>query len=325
MIPEVKLSQIGLSIKKKMTTELTLLIGYFILCTFFSFMSPYFFSLNNFLNIGLYGSIVGIAGIGMTMVLLTGNIDVSVGALMGLIGVSVASFIEMGVPFAASIILGISIGIACGLLNGLIITRMRINALIATLSTMAIFRGLAFVLCGGLSKIITSDGYRWYGRGYILGVPVCVWIMVIFYGIFIYILRNTKFGRRVYAIGGNSKASYLSGVNVKNTVISVFTLAGLTAGIGGILMAAQTGSGLPSAGQGMEMEVIAAAVLGGTSLSGGKGNLVGTLIGVMMMATLGNGMVLMNVPAFYQQIAKGVVLLIAVFMDSLRSRDLDEA
>lgn len=306
------------------TTELTLFIAYICMCIFFTIASPFFLSINNFLNIGLYGSIMGISAAGMTLVLLTGNIDVSVGAVMGLVGVGMATLLQVNAALPLVILSGIAAATLCGFINGIFVTRMRINSLIVTLSTMAIFRGLAFVFCGGLSIIITSNGFRWFGRGYIANVPVSIWFMAAFYLIFAYILRNTKFGRRIYAVGGNAKASYLSGINVKNTKVWVFTISGLAAGIGGLLMAAQTGSGLPQAGTGIELDVIAAAVLGGTSLSGGKGKLVGTMLGVLIMATLSNGMVLMNVPSFYQQIAKGCVLLVAVFLDSLRLGDVDE-
>ena len=306
------------------STELVLLFAYIIMCVFFTIASPFFFSINNFLNIGLYGSIMGIAAAGMTLILLTGNIDVSIGSVMGLIGVVMATLLQNKVALPVAIMAGIGIGIICGFINGYFVTRMRVNSLIVTLSTMAIFRGLAFVFCGGLSIIITDTGLRWFGRGYILNVPVSLWFMVIIYIIYAYILKNTKFGRRVYAVGGNSKASYLSGINIKRTQVWVFSISGFSAAVGGLLMAAQTGSGLPQAGTGIELDVIAAAVLGGTSLSGGKGKLAGTFLGVLIMSTLSNGMVLMNVPSFYQQIAKGCVLLLAVFMDSLRVGNADE-
>ena len=307
----------------KLSTELVLLSAYLIMCLIFSLASPYFLSLNNFLNIGLYGSIMGIAAVGMTLVLLTGNIDVSIGSVMGLTGVTMATLLQRNVPLPVAIIIGLSIGAFGGFVNGIFVTRLRINSLIVTLSTMAILRGLAFVLCGGLSIVITDVGFRWFGRDYVLNIPVSLLLMVIFYIVFAYILKNTKFGRRVYAVGGNSRASYLSGINIKHVQVWVFTISGLAAAVGGFLMAAQTGSGLPQAGTGLELDVIAAAVLGGTSLSGGKGKIVGTLLGVMIMSTLSNGMVLMNVPSFYQQIAKGCVLLIAVFLDSLRMGNKD--
>ena len=306
--------------KKILTTESMLFIAYIVIFVFFSIASKHFFSIKNFLNICLYGSIMGISAVGLTMVLLTGGIDVSVGAVMGLVGVVMASLIQGGTPLVFVILIGLAIGTLCGFLNGIFITKLKITPLIVTLSTMAIFRGLAFVFCGGLSIVITNQGFKWFGREYVLGVPVGVWIMIIIYLLFAYILKNFKFGRRVYATGGNEKASFLSGINIDKTKINVYTITGLLAGLSGFLMAAQTGSGQPQAGNGMEMDVIAASVLGGTSLSGGKGKVVGTFIGVLLMATLNNGMVLINIPSFYQQIVKGCVLLLAVFMDSLRTR-----
>lgn len=301
-----------------LTTEFTLFIAYLVMLLFFTIASPYFFNMRNFLNIGLYSSIVGTSAVGMTLVLLSGGIDVSVGAIMGLVGVAMGMMLQANYPMPLVVLSGLIMGTFCGLVNGLIITKLRINALIATLSTMAIFRGLAFVVCGGLSVLITSVDFRWFGRGYLLNIPVSLIIMIVFFIIFGYILKNTKFGRRIYATGGNPRASYLSGINIRRIRIWVFTISGFTAGLGGLLMASQTGSGLPQAGQGMELDVIAAVVLGGTSLAGGRGKIIGTLLGVLMMSTLSNGMILMNVPSFYQQIAKGCVLLLAVMVDTIR-------
>jgi len=297
---------------------MTLGIAYIVMVIFFSIAAPFFFTVKNFLNIGLYSSIMGISAVGATMVLLLGNIDVSVGAVMGLVGVAVAILLKANVSLVVTILFALAMGVAAGFSNGLLVTKLRISSFIVTLATMAIFRGLAFVLCGGLSIVITDRAFGWFGRGYLWAIPVPLILMILFYAVFMYILRNRKFGRMIYSCGGNPRASYLSGIKVNSVIMGVMTLNGFAAGIAGIVMASQTGSGLPQAGTGYELDIIASAVLGGTSLSGGRGNLIGTFIGVLIISTLTTGMVLMNIPSFYQQIAKGFVLLLAVSADSLR-------
>jgi ribose/xylose/arabinose/galactoside ABC-type transport system permease subunit len=310
--------------KFTVTSELMLLLAYLVMLAVFSILAPHFFEISNFLNIGLYSSIVGVSAVGMTFVLLTGNIDISVGSIMAVVGVAMAVMLQDKLPLLLVIAAGLVLGLVIGLINGLLVTKIRINSLIVTLATMAIFEGLAYVLCGGLAIVITSQSFSWLGTGYILGIPASLLLMVVLYIAFDYVAKNTKFGRRVYASGGNPRASYLSGINVNRTIIDVFMLSGLTAAVGGLIIASQTGAGLPSAGSGSELQVIAAAVLGGTSLSGGKGKLVGTLIGVLIMATLSNGLVLMNVPSFYQEIAMGLVLLVAVLSDRVRRWNAEE-
>lgn len=304
----------------KGTTELTLLGSFIVMVIFFSLFAPYFFTIRNFLNIGLYSSIIGISAVGMTMVLLLGHIDVSVGAIMGLVGVLAALFFKTGLHMSVVFPLIILTGMVAGLLNGILVTKMRISSLIVTLATMTIFRGFGYVFCGGLSIVITANSCRYLGRGYVIGLPFAFIIMITLYILFTYILKNTSFGRRIYATGGNTEASYFSGINVDRITILVFSLTGVLAALAGLVMASQTGSGQPRAGQGYEMSVITAVVLGGTSLKGGKGKLLGTLIGIFIMVTLTNGMVLMNIPSFYQEIAKGCVLLLAVIIDSIRTR-----
>lgn len=306
--------------KFQLTTEITLLGTFLLLIIFFSLFAPYFFSIRNFLNIGLYSSIIGISAVGMTMVLLIGHIDISVGAVMGMIGVVAAQLFRTGMHMSLVMVITLSIGVLVGIFNGILVTKMKISSLIVTLATMTIFRGLAFVFCSGLSIVITSPSCRYLGRGYVIGLPVAMVIMVFLYVFFAYILKNTTFGRRVYATGGNPEASYYSGINIEKITILVFVMSGVFAALAGLISASQTGSGQPRAGQGYEMNIIAATVLGGTSLNGGKGKVYGTLVGVLIMGTLSNGMVLMNIPSFYQEIATGCVLLIAVMIDSIRTK-----
>ncbi|WP_206811916.1 ABC transporter permease [Paradesulfitobacterium ferrireducens] len=314
----VKPAAAGNRRKLKFTTELTLLIAYVAMIIAFSILSPYFLSIRNFMNIGLSASITGITATGMTLVLLMGGLDLSVGSIIALVGIIMAVLMKGGTSVPAVVLVGLVVGLISGLINGLFITKVKINPLITTLSTMAIYRGITFVSTDGLSVLISNKSFSFFGRSFILGIPVAVIIMLILYVFFAYLLRYTKFGRKVYAVGGNPEASRLSGINVDRIRLMAYTISGLTAAVSGIILASQTGTGLPNAGTGMELNAIAAAILGGTSLAGGKGNIAGTLLGVLILSTLSNGLTLLNVPSFYQMIAQGAVLLIAVTLDVIR-------
>jgi ribose transport system permease protein len=304
--------------KISFSTEMALLLAYLVMIIFFAIASPYFLSIRNFLNIGLAASIIGIAATGQTLVLLSRGLDISVGSIIGFVGIVTATMMQSGMSVPGAVLVGLTLGFGCGLINGLIITKLRINPLITTLATMAIFRGLAFVYSEGLSVLITNPSFKIIGRQFILGIPVAVIIMVILYVGMGYLLNYTKLGRSIYAVGGNPHASHLSGINVDRVRLTLYAICGVTAALSGVVLASQTGTGLPQAGTGMELDVIAAVILGGTSLAGGKGKITGTLLGVLILATLNNGLILLNVPSFYQMIAKGGVLLIAVMFDVLR-------
>lgn len=303
------------------STVTSLILAYVGLILFFSIATNNFFSVRNFLTIGLYSSILGVLAIGVGTVMLAGEIDISVGSLMGLVGVTIAIMFEAGLPLPVVIFGGLATGAFSGLVNGLIVTKLNISSLIVTLATLAIFRGMAFVVSGGLSKVIPSQAFQWIGRGQLFNViPVPLVLMILAFGLFSYTLAYTKFGRRVYATGGNAIASYLSGIDIDRTRLQVFIISGFMAGLAGLIAAAQTGAGLPRAGMGRELDAVTAVVLGGISLAGGKGSIAGTIIGVLILSTLNNGMVLMNIPSFYQQIARGGVLLLAVMIDTMRQR-----
>ena len=207
-----------------------------------------------------------------------------------------------------------------GLVNGLLVTRLRINPLITTLATFSIVRGLAFVLTNAQMNQLTDPGYVWIGRGDVAGVPVPFILMLVLYALFIFILRYTPFGRDIYAIGGNAMASRLAGVPVRRYLLSVFVISSLLAGVGGMVQSAQLAAGTPQLATGLEFTVIAAVVLGGTSMAGGKGTLIGSLIGVFILRTLDNGLILVNVSSYFQQVARGAVLILAVAFDQIRLR-----
>jgi ribose transport system permease protein len=213
---------------------------------------------------------------------------------------------------------GIAAGVAVGLLNGLIVTRVGINPLITTLGMLSVARGLAFVFSGGLSEPMLDPAFGWMGRGKIGSVPVPVVAFAILFIIAFIVMRYTSYGRAMYAIGGNANASFLASLPVKRYQLIAYTLSGLSAAIAGVFLTSQLGAGAPQAAFGLELSVIGAVVLGGTSLAGGKGGLFGTLIGVLILGTLNNGMTLLSLSSYYQQISQGLVLLLAVGLDQFR-------
>ena len=306
-------------IRKNMSTEITVLIAYIVIFIVFSIITPYFFTLSNIINIFLYSSVIGVCATGMTMVLISGGIDISIGSTIALSGMVAGLSLAGGAPVWAAIALALVTGLGCGALNGFLIAKIRILPLITTLATMSIFRGTAMLSTTGLSQLIGNKDYNWLGRGYIFDiVPYCVVIMIAMFVLGYYLLQFTPFGRKIYTVGGNAEASRLAGINVRNIRFAVYVIAGLMAGLSGAITASQTGTAMPSAGLGAEMDVIGAVVLGGTSLTGGRGNIWGTLLGVLILATLQNGLTLMNVMSFWQTIAKGIVLIIAVMLDVAR-------
>jgi ribose transport system permease protein len=215
------------------------------------------------------------------------------------------------------------VGAAAGAVNAFIHTTLKINALITTLSTMSIFRSLAFIVSEGKTVTITNNEFLEIGRGTIIGIPSCFLFMIILMLIFGYILSQTGFGRKLYSIGGNAYASFLSGIKINRVKFMMYILIGMLSGIAGVLMASQTGAGLSNAANGMEMNVIAGVILGGVSLSGGKGNMLGTFLGIFLLAMIQNGMVMINVQSYYQNLVKGIILVVSVYIDVLRNKSDD--
>jgi len=307
------------NLQKKVGSELTILLAYILIILVFSILSPHFFSMDNFLNIGIYSAVTGITATTTTLALVAGCIDISVGGTMALTGMVVSLMLKAGYSTFTSVLVAFILGTVCGAINGLAVSKGKINPMITTLATMSIFRGIAYLSNNGISIVVTNESFKWLGRGYIGFIPFLVLVMLLFFVLAWYLAKYTAFGRKVYATGSNMRASYLSGINTDNVVFTVYLLNGMLAGISGILMAAQTGAGLPTAGTGYEMTIISACILGGTSLNGGKGSLWGSLIGVLMLTTISNGLTMLEVQTFWQQIIKGCILLAAVFIDVLRS------
>lgn len=305
----------------RVSNGLSLLIIYLLVCAVFTILSPYFLTINNFVNIGRTLPVVGIIAIGETLVLIAGGVDLSVGSVAALSGVITGLLWEAaGLPIGLAATAGLASGVFIGLINGLLVTRLRINPLISTLATFSIVRGLAFVLTNAQMNQLTHPAFLYLGRGNIAGVPVPFILMLALFGIFIFVLRQTPFGRDLYAIGGNPMAARLAGVASRRNLLIVFVLSGLLAGLGGLVQASQLAAGSPQAAVGLEFTVIAAVVLGGTSLAGGKGTLIGTFFGVIILRTLDNGLILTGVSSYYQIFARGAVLILAVGLDQLRTR-----
>jgi ribose transport system permease protein len=299
--------------------SLGLLAIYILLIIVLWALSPFFLSVNNFLNILLAVATIGIIAVPMTMVIVSGGIDLSVGSVVAIAGVAVAQLSHI-MPIWAAVVMALLIGLFIGLFNGVAITRVGINPLIATLGTLSIARGLAFVFSGGLSQSIDDEGFAFLGQGHLLGVPFQVWVMAALFLLAAWVMNSTVFGRSIYAVGGNPHASRLAGLPVTRLQMTVYILSGFGAALGGVFQASQLGAGAPNASAGIELSVIAAVILGGTSLSGGKGTIGGTLLGVLILGTLNNGLTLLSVSSYYQDVARGIVLLLAVGLDQLRLR-----
>ncbi|MDO1605182.1 ribose ABC transporter permease [Lactobacillus sp. YT155] len=289
-----------------------------------SVMNMSFLEPSNLLNLLRQVSVNALIAFGMTFVILTGGIDLSVGSILALSGAISAYMVQQGISVVIAISVGMLMGAIFGLLNGILVAYGKAAPFIATLATMTIFRGATYVFTNGNpitgDKINNSFLFQFMGRGYLFGIPFPIIIMLICFGILYIVLHKTTFGRKTYALGGNEKAAFVAGVNTKKVTMIIYTLSGLMAAIAGVILTSRLSSAQPDAGTSYEMDAIAAVVLGGTSLAGGKGRIFGTLIGALIIGTLNNGMNLLGISSFYQQIVKGVVIIIAVLIDRRESK-----
>lgn len=296
------------------------LLGLIIISLALALLSDRFLTVNNLLNVTRQVSLNAIISVGMTLVILTGGIDLSVGSIVAMAGSITAGLMASGQGIVTSVVAGIIVGSALGLINGLLITKGKIPPFIATMGMMTVARGYTLVYTEGRPITGLTEGFRWLGGGYIVGIPVPVIIMALIFITAYIILKKNQLGRYIYAIGGNEEAARLSGIGTKKILVTVYTLSGLLAGLSGIILTSRLNSAQPTAGMGFELDAIAAVVLGGTSLSGGVGTIGGTLVGAMIIGVLDNGLNLLNVSSFYQQVAKGVVILLAVLLDRKRDK-----
>lgn len=292
-----------------------ILIGLLLLVILFSITSPHFLKINNLLNIVLQVSIIAICAFGMTFALIIGGIDLSVGSTIALAGTAAALLLQQNIPFVVVVLLVILLGVILGAFNGVLISKANIPAFIVTVATMGIFRGIAYIMTSGVPVSIQNKAFLGLGNGVFLGVQIPILILLLLFVINHVILSKTKFGRRSYLSGGNEEAAIYAGINVDRLKIWIYIITSTMAAISGLILASRLYSAQPNAASGYELDAIAAAVLGGTSLSGGSGKILGTLIGAIIIGVINNGMNLMNVPYFYQLIVKGLVILVAVYVD----------
>ncbi len=303
-------------LKKLNVTKYSIYIAFFILCIVLSIFSPVFLSTGNILNVLRQISINGIIAVGMTFVIITGGIDLSVGSVLALSAVTACSFAHPDTyPLIVPITVGLTVGLVCGGINGLIIARGRVAPFIVTLGMMTAARGLTLVYTAGRPVINLSDGYNQIGGGYIMSIPFPIIILFIVILLGIFVLNFTKFGRHVYAVGGNELAARVSGLNTIMIKVGVYSITGFLAGLAGIVISSRIMAGSPAVGQGYELDAIAAVVIGGTSLSGGVGSIAGTIIGALIIGVMNNGLDLLNVSSYYQQIVKGIIIVSAVLLD----------
>ncbi|WP_261165545.1 ABC transporter permease [Microbacterium sp. Marseille-Q6965] len=283
-----------------------------------SFASENFLSFSNAMDVLRAISINAIIAAGVTVVILTAGIDLSVGSILAVAGCVGVLLHVSGMPAPVAVVGGIVAGALAGALNGVLVALLVLPSFIVTLGSMQYLRGTAYALLDGQPLIANDLSYAPLGSSYVSVVPTPVVIMLIVYVIMWFVLERTTFGRHVYAVGGNPEAARLAGINVKKVLLWVYTIGGATAGLGGILFSARVLSAQPNAGQSYELDAIAAVVLGGTALAGGRGRIFGTLLGAMIIGVLSNILVLTNVPYFYQLIIKGLVIVLAITLDSLR-------
>ena len=296
--------------------NISLLIALVVLLAIFGALRPdVFFTPRNLINIGLAVTILGILAMAQTVVIVSGGLDISVGSIVGLSTMVLAVAAQDTGSIPAGILAGLLAGLLAGAVNGLIIVYGPVNAVIATLGTMSAFRGLAYLMNNGNSIPITGDSLRMLGIGTLFGLPFAIWLLIAAMAAFIVFTRETVVGRNIYALGGNPTVARLAGIPIRRYQISIYAMSGFAAAVAGLVLASRTMSGQPASGsQGLELEAITAAILGGCALQGGKGTIVGAMLGVLIIGVLNNGMILTSVPTFYQLLAKGALLILAVIV-----------
>lgn len=300
--------------------DLGALIALILLVVGISIISPQFRSISNFLSLLRQSSINGFIAFGMTCVILTGGIDLSVGSVLALSTALCAGMISKGVPVGAAMLLSLLIGTGFGLVSGLLVTKGRLQPFIATLITMTVFRGVTLIYMDGkpISNLGDSFLLKFVGKGNVFGIPVPVILFLVIFGIFVFVLEKTTFGRRLYATGSNWKSARLAGVNIDRTKIIAYAISGCMAALSGLILLSRLGSAQPTLGEGYELDAIASVALGGTSMNGGRGRIWGTFVGVLIIAVLNNGLNILGVSSYYQDVVKGLVILCAVLSDRKR-------
>jgi ribose transport system permease protein len=310
------------------TQRLQRLLPFFTLIVLFialTIATPHFLTGINLASVARQTAVINMMALGMTLVIITGGIDLSVGSTLAIAGLFGTMAIKAGDPIPIAILIGVAAGCLCGLLNGLMITQLRINPFIVTLGTLEAYRGLALVVSKGLPVHEIPDSFSYLGDGNLLGIPFSLWVLAVCAVLMHLVLEHTKLGRYAFAIGSNSAAAYYAGVPIKFHLTAVYAIAGMLAGLAGMIEASRLMTGQPTAGQGYELQAIAAVVIGGGSLQGGEGSVVGTLIGAFIIGLLSNGSDLLGINPYWQQVIIGAVIIAAVGFDEFRKRRLSSA
>jgi ribose transport system permease protein len=316
---------------KEQLTKLQPLIALFLMCVVISILSDKFLTVANGWNVMRQISVNLCISVGMTLVILTGGIDLSVGSILAFAGAVAAGLLKFGIELPAQnlfieftliggILAGIIVGAGLGWFNGWAITKFKAPPFVATLAMLTMARGFTMLYTQGFPINNLGDHFSYLGTGWLLGIPVPVWISFLVVLIALFITNKTPLGRYIYAIGGNESAAKLSGIKTKTILTIVYTISGITAALGGLMITARLDSAQPNAGMSYELDAIAAVVIGGTSLSGGKGSIWGTVLGAIIIGVLNNGLVLLNVSPFWQQVVKGAVILLAVILDKANKK-----
>jgi ribose transport system permease protein/inositol transport system permease protein len=303
------------SLKKIDWSSIGITLALIVMFIFFSIFGNNFLSSRNVINIFRQVAVIGICAVGMTGVILTGGIDLSVGSVLGLTAVSSALFMADGMPIFLAVILSLMIGVSIGVINAFVIDRLKMPPLIMTLGTNTALRGVIYLICGGMPVYGLPESYRFLGQGNILGIPTQVYILIIVFILGYIIYNKTVFGREIYGLGGNPEATRLSGVNTSKTIYKIYIYEAFLASLAGLILLSRVNSGQPSLGDAYEMDIITAVVLGGVSVAGGEGKFSRVIIGVLFMGVLANGMNMMNIGDYWQRVVKGLALVIAVAID----------
>ena len=284
----------------------------------FTAINPNYLTWTNFVNLLVAASLVGIVAVGHTYLIIAGQNDLSPGSLCAFCGVAVALFLQWGLPIPVAILLTLGCGVLCGLFNAWMVNCIKLEAFIATLVTQTMVRGFAQLICDGRPVAISNQSFVKIGTARFLSIPVSVWITIIAFIVFGFILARTRFGRSIYAIGGSAEAARLAGLNPRRIVTVSFIIIGVLTALGGVVFAARMNAGQPSANVNLEFDAITAVILGGVSFAGGVGSMFGTVLGVLLIQAFGTGLIMVNVPSFWQSVAKGALLLAALTFDYIR-------
>lgn len=309
-----------MKIDARLTQKLLPFLSLIVLFVALSIASPYFLTANNLASVARQTAVFNTMALGMTIVIISGGIDLSVGSILGLSGLIGTMALERGYPVPVGILVGLLAGTLCGLANGLMVTRLRIPPFVVTLGTLGIFRGLALIFSNGLPVHRIPPAFSFLGEGNLLGIPFVVWMLVICAGAVHVVLEHTRLGRYAFAIGSNKVAAIYAGIPVDFHTVAVYAIGGTLTGLAGMIEASRLMTGQPTAGLGYELQAIAAVVIGGGSLNGGEGSVVGTLIGAFIMGLLSNGADLLNISNYWQQVIIGAVIILAVTLDEFRKR-----